>query len=345
MRNRFSSSSLLAILLVISLLVAGCTGATPTPASSSAPSAATPAAAATDSSAPAGGSGQEETISLSGAFALFPMVTLWADEYKKSNPNVQFDIQAGGAGKGMTDVLAGAVDVAMVSREIRQEEKDQGAYGIPVTIDAVVGTFNANNPYLEEIEKQGITPEKVAKIWRSGEIKTWGDLLGNGATEPINVYTRSDASGAGEMWARFSGGKAQEELLGTAVNADPGLAEAVRNDPLGVGYNNIGFAYDLGTGKPIEGLKIFPVDLNGDGQISDDESFYDTKADIAAAIATRTYPFPPARELYLVTKGKPSPAVVSFITYILNEGQALVTDAGYVKLDDAKLQAAKELLK
>ncbi len=335
MRNRLTSSAVLAILLLVSLLVASCAGAGPAPANPSSPGAATPA----------GGASQEETISLSGAFALFPMVTVWADEYKKTNPNVQFDIQAGGAGKGMTDVLAGAVDVAMVSREIRQEEKDQGAFGVPVTIDAVVGTFNANNPYLEEINKQGITPEKVAKIWLTGEIKTWGDLLGNGATEPINVYTRSDASGAGEMWARFAGGKAQEELQGTAVNADPGLAEAVRNDPLGVGYNNIGFAYDLGTGKPVEGLAVFPIDLNGDGQIGADEDFYDTKADIAAAIGTRTYPFPPARELYLVTKGKPSPAVVSFITYILNEGQALVTDAGYVKLDDAKLQAARDLLK
>ncbi len=335
MRNRLTSSAVLAILLIVSLLVASCAGAGPAPDAPSSSGAATPA----------GGASQQETISLSGAFALFPMVTVWADEYKKSNPNVQFDIQAGGAGKGMTDVLAGAVDVAMVSREIRQEEKDQGAFGVPVTIDAVVGTFNANNPYLEEIKKQGITPEKAAKIWLTGETKTWGDLLGNGATEPINVYTRSDASGAGEMWARFAGGKAQEELQGTAVNADPGLAEAVRNDPLGVGYNNIGFAYDLSTGKTVEGLAVFPIDLNGDGQISADEDFYDTKADIAAAIATRTYPFPPARELYLVTKGKPSPAVVSFITYILNEGQALVTDAGYVKLDDAKLQAARDLLK
>jgi phosphate transport system substrate-binding protein len=100
------------------------------------------------------------------------MVTVWADEYQKENPNVQFDIQGGGAGKGMTDVLAGAVDVAMVSREIRPEEKDQGAYGIPVTIDAVVGTVNANNPYLEDLLKQGITPETGAKIWMPGETTT-----------------------------------------------------------------------------------------------------------------------------------------------------------------------------
>ena len=56
---------------------------------------------------------ENTTISVSGAFALFPLMTIWADEYSKLNPAVTFDVQAGGAGKGMTDVLAGAVDVAM----------------------------------------------------------------------------------------------------------------------------------------------------------------------------------------------------------------------------------------
>ncbi len=320
------SKRYLVALCLVSLLVAGCAG------TGSAPAANTPV-------------GQPETISISGAFALFPMVTLWADEYKKENPNVQFDIQAGGAGKGMTDVLAGAVDVAMVSRDVRTEEKDQGAYGIPVTIDAVVGTVNAKNPYLDAILQQGLTAEESGKIWLTGDIKTWADLLGNNATDKINVYTRADASGAGEMWAKFSGGTAQEELLGTAVNADPGVAEAVRNDPLGVGYNNIGFAYDLKTGQPVEGLRIIPLDLNGDGQISPDEDFYNTKSEMAQAIGDRVYPFPPARELYLVTKGKPTPAVASFINWILTQGQDLVPQAGYVKLEDAKIQAALELLK
>ncbi len=73
---------------------------------------------------------KKETITISGAFALYPMVVQWADEYQKTHKDVQFDISAGGAGKGMSDVLAGAVDVAMVSREVRAEETDQGAAGV-----------------------------------------------------------------------------------------------------------------------------------------------------------------------------------------------------------------------
>lgn len=283
-------------------------------------------------------------ISVSGAFALFPIVTVWTEEYSKLHPNVTFDVQAGGAGKGMTDMLTGAADIAMLSRDARQEELDQGSFLVPVTIDAVVGTMNADNPYLAEVQAQGITPEEANAIWITGEITAWGQLLGTDATETLNVYTRSDASGAGEMWALFSQGEAQEDLIGTAVNADPGLAEAVRQDPLGVGYNNIGFSYNQATGAPLGGLQIIPIDLNGNGQIDPDEDFYANRDDLTAAIAAEVYPFPPARVLYLVTKGEPNPTIADFYRWVLSEGQAFVPQAGYVSLTEDRIQEALALL-
>ena len=41
-------------------------------------------------------------ITISGAFALYPLTVKWAEEFKKLNPTVKIDISAGGAGKGMT---------------------------------------------------------------------------------------------------------------------------------------------------------------------------------------------------------------------------------------------------
>ncbi|MCL4806061.1 MAG: substrate-binding domain-containing protein [Anaerolineae bacterium] len=291
------------------------------------------------------GGGEPRTIAVSGAFALFPMMTVWAEQYTALNPNIRFDVQGGGAGKGMTDVLAGAVDIAMVSREIRPEETGQGAFGVPVTIDAVVPTANANNPHLAELLATGLTPETAAAIWMGDQpTKTWGQLLGSDATDAITVYTRSDAAGAAEVWAKYLGGSVQEDLRGTAVNGDPGLAEAVRQDKLGIGFNNIGFAYNLETGAQLDGLVVIPLDLNGDGAISDDENFYETKDAIAAAIAARTYPYPPARELYLVTKGEPDADIAAFYKWVLTEGQALVPDAGYVNLNAEQIDAALGLL-
>ena len=304
------------------------------------------AAQATDS--PAGAAieapAEEQTLTISGAFALFPMMTVWGEQYALTNPNVRFDITGGGAGKGITDMLSGVADIAMVSRELKQEEIDQGAFGVPVTIDAVVATVNADNPYIDEILARGLTPEAAAAIWMSQEMSTWGQFLGTDATEAITVYTRSDAAGAAEVWAKYMGGSVQEDLIGTAVNGDPGVAEAVRQDALGIGYNNIGFAYDLSTGNQLDGLRVVPLDLNGDGQISADEDFYATIDNIAGAIAAKVYPFPPARELYLVTKGEPTPVIQELYRWILTDGQAFVSDAGYVSLSADRLTEAQGLV-
>ncbi len=49
---------------------------------------------------------KEVSISFSGAFALYPLAQKWAEEYSKTHPEIRFDIQAGGAGKGLTDALS-----------------------------------------------------------------------------------------------------------------------------------------------------------------------------------------------------------------------------------------------
>jgi phosphate transport system substrate-binding protein len=295
-----------------------------------------------------GGAAQQQPqkkISVSGAFALYPLMVQWAEVYQKANPNVLIDVSAGGAGKGMSDALAGAVDIGMVSREIAQEETDQGAYGIAVTKDAVFGTISANNPYLADILKQGLSQKILSGIFLTGEITTWGQALGKPEiTDEIHVFTRSDACGAGEMWVKYLGGKKQEELKGIGVNADPGVLEAVIKDRLGIGYNNLNYAFDLKSGKPVNGAGVVPLDINDNGTVDPDEVL-DTQAQAVEAITTGRYPSPPARPLYLVTKGKPTATVAEFIQWILNDGQKYVAEAGYIALTTNQLAASKDKLK
>ena len=174
------------------------------------------------------------TITASGAFALYPMMVKWGEEYQKLHPGVQFDISAGGAGKGMTDALGGQVDIGMVSREIKPEEEKQSAYWVSVVKDAVLPAVNEKNPVLNDLLSKGVSREQFIDIFITGQIKTWGELVGRPEiTDEIHVYTRSDAAGAPETWAKYLGNKKQEDLLGIGVFGDPGIAEAVAKDPLG----------------------------------------------------------------------------------------------------------------
>lgn len=284
-------------------------------------------------------------ITISGAWALYPMAIIWAEEFKKLHPNVRFDISAGGAGKGMADALGGMVDVGMVSRDVYSSEKQAGAWWVSVAKDAVVVTINAENPFIADLRRRGLTRQELVEIFLDRKTTQWNQLIKTDKHVNLRVYTRSDACGAAKTWAKYLGGH-QEDLAGIGVFGDPGVAEAVRKDALGVGYNNINFAFDPSTGRMVTGLMIAPIDLNSDGEISREESFYGTRDELTNAIASGAYPSPPARDLHFVCKGKPSePCVRSFLRWILTDGQGFVSVNGYVRLSEGRLKTEREKLR
>jgi len=283
------------------------------------------------------------TISISGAFALYPMTVKWSEEFQKLHPGVRIDVSAGGAGKGMTDALSQMIDLGMFSRGVSQEEIAKGAWFIAVTKDAVVPTINASNPYLKEIKSRGLTKNNFISMFINKTTRTWNQLVKGSGSEKINIYTRSDACGAAEMWGKYLG-RNQESLEGVGVFGDPGMADAVKNDKFGIGYNNVIYAYDIESRKTYPGMEIIPIDINGNGQIDKGEDFYSSLDDIMNAIRKGDYPSPPARDLYFVSKGKPQNiAVLEFIRWILTDGQKYVNEAGYVALSPDKIQS--ELMK
>jgi phosphate transport system substrate-binding protein len=285
------------------------------------------------------------TITVSGAFALYPMMTVWADEFSKLHPNVQFDVQGGGAGKGMTDTLAGAVEVGMISRSIKPEEEAQGAFWVPVAKDAVFPVVSKSNPVLSDLISKGITKEMFDKIFITGEAKTWGDVIGKPEVkDEIHVYTRSDSCGAADQWSLFSGGKVQADLLGIGVNGEPALVDTVVKDPLGIGYSNLNSVFDVATGKLVEGAVVPPIDINANGQ-ADPNEYYQSKDEAVKVIANGIYPSPPARFENLATKGKPTGLTLAFIQWIVTDGQKLLDQAGYVPLTSQQQADALAKLK
>jgi len=283
------------------------------------------------------------TVKVSGAYALYPMMTRWAEEYKKIHPEVKVEVSGGGAGKGMADALAGLVDLGMVSREIRPEETAKGAVYVSVVKDAVVCTVNAANPVYAKLASRGVTQDEFKKVFITREIKTWGELAGDPKVkDKIKVYTRADSCGAAETWAKYLGKYTQEDLTKAAdagIMNDPDLAAAVKNDKFGVGYNNINFAYDVKTGANIEGIRVIPVDKNANGKVDPEESFYANQQELLKAIADGRYPSPPARDLNVVAKAAFQGEAQKFVQWILTDGQKYVAESGYIPLPAAKLQA------
>ncbi|MFA5418882.1 MAG: PstS family phosphate ABC transporter substrate-binding protein [Bacteroidales bacterium] len=283
-------------------------------------------------------------FSISGAFALYPLTVKWVEEFRKDYPDVQVDVSAGGAGKGMADVLADMVDLGMFSREVTPVESEKGAWYIAVAKDAVVPTINDVNPFKEFLLTKGMSQQQLTMLFTQDKKWLWKEInAGIQAESPIHIYTRSDACGAAQVWASFLGTN-QESLRGIGVFGDPGMTDAVKKDVMGIGYNNVAYAFDVNTRQKYEGIDILPVDFDGNGMIDQSENVYQSLDSLMAAISTGRYPSPPARDLYFISKGKPNDELANlFLNWVLTKGQQYVSQAGYVGLSND--QIAKQLRK
>lgn len=283
--------------------------------------------------------GFEGNTSLSGAFALYPLVVVWSEDFKKIHPNVRFNISAGGAGKGIADVLTGMVDIGMVSRDLHEQELKNGAIPIIVAKDAVICTINPGNPNYHAILSRGLSRDELADIFVNRKYSTWKQIDPQFTADPINVYVRSDAAGAAETWAKFFSHR-QEDLQGIGIFGDPGIAQAIKDDIYGIGFNNINYVYNLKTNKVFDRIGVVPLDLNKNGRADVEEQFYGTLSELTDAVATGKYPAPPSRELTFVTKQKTQSLLLKeFISFVLQkQAQSLLLENGYVPLNETLIK-------
>jgi phosphate transport system substrate-binding protein len=293
-------------------------------------------------------SGQDDskTIKVSGAFSLYPMMVIWAEEYQKINPDIVIEVASGGAGVGMSQALSQTVNIGMVSRNIKPDEMTQGIIAVSVVEDAVLPTINAQNPVIDIILEKGLTKQQFHDIFISGTITTWGQLFNSSNNDPIRVYSRSDPCGAAETWAQYLGNYTQDDFTTKAskVKDDPGVAGAVSSDPFGIGYNNVNYIYSSDTKQPYEGLKPVPIDLNNSRTIDPEENFYDNRDDVVNAEISDALPSPPARYIYLVTLNEFTNETKEFVKWILTEGQQYVFSGGYGNLTNETIAEQLEIL-
>jgi len=279
------------------------------------------------------------TITLSGAWAIYPTAVAWAEAFQKLHPNVKVEVSAGGAGKGAADAIAGLVDIGMVSRDPDPAEISRGIIPVYILHDAVFPVISENNPAAEDILKKGISKAVWKKIYITGQISTWGEAAGAQSDKKIHIYTRSDSCGAAASWAGYLG-KKQEDLKGIGIYGDPGLLEAAKRDPLGIGYNNFSYVFNR-DGSLIKGARIAPIDSNNNGIADADEVI--TNRDEAIK-AIRSGKYPASRKNFFFLKKDASALTKSFIEFALSEEGRKVVDEVGASLTITK-EATEESLK
>lgn len=121
-----------------------------------------------DTKAYEGAEGLSGSITVAGSTSVTPLMEKFIEAYKELNPDVQIDLQSTGSSSGIEATIDESADIAMASRELKDEEKEQLTPEVIAT-DGIAVVVN------NESKVEDLTVEQLRQIF-SGEITNTGDL-------------------------------------------------------------------------------------------------------------------------------------------------------------------------
>jgi phosphate transport system substrate-binding protein len=110
------------------------------------------------------------TITIGGSTTVFPIIEKEKDAFRAIYPQVSITVSSTGSGAGITAVIAGTVDIAMSSRDLKSSESDKNLMKYTIASDGIVIIVNPENTYVDSI-----TMAQLKAIYK-GEITNWEDL-------------------------------------------------------------------------------------------------------------------------------------------------------------------------
>lgn len=272
-------------------------------------------------------SGISGNLSSVGSDTLANLMTLWAETFKRTYPNINIQIQAAGSSTAPPALTEATSNIGPMSRKMKAKEiaafEDRYGYkptAIPVAIDALAVYANKDNPI------KGMTIAEVDAIFSSTrkcggdkDIAKWGDvgLTGNWAARDIQIYGRNSVSGT---YGYFKKKALCKGDFKNGVNEQPGSAsvvQAVSSSLNGIGYSGIGYK--------TSGVRAIPLSKKGN-------KFIEATAENAV-----TGDYPLSRFLYVYVNKHPNkplaPLEKEFMKLVLSkQGQEVVIKDGYIPL-------------
>jgi phosphate transport system substrate-binding protein len=107
-------------------------------------------------------------LTLSGSTSVERVIERLKEAYEKHNPNVKAEINYNGSSAGIRDCVSGRSDLAMSSRELKAEEREQ-LKGTTFALDGIAVVVNKENTVTN------ITAEMVTKVFK-GEVRHWNEV-------------------------------------------------------------------------------------------------------------------------------------------------------------------------
>ncbi len=231
------------------------------------------------------------TISISGATASYPLVSLLAAKYVKLKPGtVRFKITQGGTQIGINDVASSRVSIADVSRDPLPVDP-KGLVFYPIAKYGICVVTNKANTL------PNLTPSQLVSIF-TGKTREWGKVPGASASGTIDLISRTSVAGVLTSFQTLLLEGKKVSSLASEQSSEGLLRQAVENDP-----NSIGF------------LSNYQAALGSLNQVS-----YNGAACSRSTVESGQYAG--IARFYEVTRGKAQSFLASFINWISKSAAA-----------------------
>ncbi len=207
----------LAVLLTLTLVLAGCSSNTET---------------------------EEQTVSTDGSTSMEKVIGALGESFMQENENIKFTYNPTGSGSGISAVAEGRCDIGLSSRALKDEEKAQGLTETVLAYDGIAIIVNPNNPIAD------LTVEQIADIY-TGKITDWSELGGNAGE--IVVIGREAGSGTRDGFESITGTKDacvyRQELTSTGD-----VITAVSQNENAIGYASLASIKDTIKALTVNGV-------------------------------------------------------------------------------------------
>lgn len=251
-----------------------------------------------------------------GSDTIVNLALAWAEAYMKTHPDIRISVTGGGSGTGIAAMINGTVDIANASREMKKEEFDAAkANGhnpteFVIARDAIAIVVHPSNLV------NGLTLQQISDIY-TGKITNWREV--GGIDDPIVLLSRESNSGTYQYMLEnvIRLGDSKSKLLFSPetllMPSSEGISTEIRHNPHTIGYDGLGYVTAdqkvLGVAKDAKSPYVQPS---------------------AATVNSGAYPI--SRPLYMYTAQPPTGKTKEYMDWILNEGQTLVSELGFVPL-------------
>jgi glycine cleavage system H lipoate-binding protein len=263
------------------------------------------------------------------------LISLWINGFESANPGMKVEV--------LPLSSSPEADIQFVTGSSLTPGNNESAWKMVVGRDVFIPVISKSNPYLNDVLRTGISPEKFAALMTAEEGYTWGKLLGTTSTAPIAVLVSGDNK-INLCVAQFANTGVDNLHVSNAASPSA-FMEAISREPGTIGFCRLSDMTEKNGQAFMAGYQIIPIDVNNNGQSDYFEQFYGDFSSFNRGVYIGKYPKTLCNNIFAMASSQPAGGAGSaLLRYILADGQPAIAASGYTALAEGEGLIRREAL-